>query len=256
MFINAKVEADRKLAHAGLIREGTSAHCSRTMMLSELTTLLEAESDDLTDLNTYQSCVEQDNCLAKRTRSTRKITFVHLTRLYGLNPDIPVFRALRYLWRKDPVSLPLLAILCAYGRDPLLYYVAPFILNHKPGDEISIQAITGFLEEKYGIRFKQATINSASRNIRSTFTQSGHLRGHSQKIRSRVRATPASVAYALYLGHLEGLCGKSLFQTDYMAFLDCNLEKAFELAQTAAQKGWIIVKRIDDIIEIIFPKWR
>lgn len=256
MLSKVKVEADRNLTQAGLIREGACAHCSRTLMLSELATLLEAESDDLADYETYQSCVEQDNCLAKRTRSTRKITFVHLTRLYGLNPDIPVFRALRYLWRKDPVSLPLLAILCAYSRDPLLYYAAPFILSHKPADEITNQAVSGFLKKKYGVRFSQTTINSASRNIRSTFTQSGHLEGHSQKIRTLVKATPASVAYALYLGHLEGLCGKSLFQADYMAFLDCGLEKAFELAQTAAQKGWLIVRRIDDIIEISFPKWR
>ncbi|MBD5642115.1 MAG: hypothetical protein HDQ91_06835 [Desulfovibrio sp.] len=250
------MEPDRNLAQAGLIREGASAHCSRTMMLDELAALLDAETDDLAGHGAYRSRVEQDNCLAKRTASTRKITFAHLSRLYGLNPDIPVFRALRHLWRKDPLSLPLLAILCAYGRDPLLHYVAPFILKRKPGDEISNQAIAAFLEKKHGARFSQATINSASRNIRSSFTQSGHLQGHSRKIRSRVNATPASVTYALYLGHLEGLCGKPLFQTGYMAFLDCNLEKAFAMAQTAAQKGWLVVKRIDDIIEITFPEWR
>lgn len=250
------MKTDNDLYQYGLIKEGESAHCSRTMMLAELSALLSAEPDELAPRSRYQACVEHDNCLAKRSGSTRQLTFGHLVRLYGLDPNIPVFHTLRYLWGKDQASHPLLALLCAYARDPLLQYSAPFIVGHKSGEEISSQAIANFLEKTYGERFSQATIRSASRNIRSTFTQSGHLWGHSQKIRSRVKATPASVAYALYLGHLEGLSGKALFQTGYRELLDCTLEEACGLAQMAAQKGWLILKRIDDIIEVVFPKWR
>lgn len=256
MFTAANEKTPKELTQAGFNRNGTSAHYARTMMLDELEALLAAEPDESARRGRYQACVARENCLAKRSAISREITFRHLARLYGLDPEIPVFRALRHLWAKDGASRPLLALLCAHARDPLLYYAAPFIWQHKPGEEISSAAVADFLKKKYETRLSQATLNSASRNIRSTFTQSGHLRGNSQKTRARVNATPASVVYALYLAHLEGLSGKSLFQTASMALLDCNFEQSWELAQIAAQKGWLIAKRIDDIIEIEFPKWR
>lgn len=250
------MKAEKDNSNHGFIREGVSAHCSRTMMLDELGALLAAVPEDPPDYRRFRFCVEEENCLAKRSGITRKITFTHLARLYSLDYHRPLFRALLDLWRKDAASLPLLALLCACARDPLLRSAAPFILDHKNGEEISSQAMADFLEKKYRDRYSKATLRSASRNLRSTFTQSGHLEGKSRKIRVHVKATPASVSYALYLGKLEGLSGMRLFQTGYMSLLDCSFDEALRLAQTAAQKGWLIMNHIGDIIDIEFPKWR
>ena len=62
-----------------------------------------------------------------------------------------------------------------------------------------------------------------------------------------------SVAYALLLGYLTGNRGQGLFQTEYVKLLDCNAEQALDLAESAAYKGWIVLKRVGNIIEIGFP---
>lgn len=249
------VEAEIALARLGFARAGASAHCSRTLMLAELSTLLDAVPDALAPRKNYQFCVERENCLGKPTSSSRKISFGKLALLYGLDPKLPLFGALRYLWAREEASRPLLALLCASCRDPLLSYAAPFILERKKGEEAGSAGLTAFLEKKYAGRLSMATLGSASRNIRSTFTQSGHLQGRSLKTRVYVKAGPASVAYALYLAHLEGLRGRLLFEGSHMRLLDCGFGQAWELARGAAQNGWLILKRIDEIIEIDFPNF-
>ena len=62
-----------------------------------------------------------------------------------------------------------------------------------------------------------------------------------------------SVSYALLLGYLAGSRGQALFQTEYTKLLDCTFDKAIELAEEASRKGWIVFKRVDDVIEVLFP---
>ena len=35
--------------------------------------------------------------------------------------------------------------------------------------------------------------------------------------------------------------------------LDCSFDKAIELAEEASRKGWIVFKRVGDVIEVLFP---
>jgi len=58
----------------------------------------------------------------------------------------------------------------------------------------------------------------------------------------------------LLLGYLTGVRGQALFQTEYARLLDCTLNKAIELAEDASRKGWIVFKRVGDVIEVLFPK--
>jgi hypothetical protein len=52
---------------------------------------------------------------------------------------------------------------------------------------------------------------------------------------------------------LSGVRGQALFQTEYIKLLDCTFDKAVELAEEASRKGWIVFKRIGDVIEVLFP---
>jgi hypothetical protein len=72
-------------------------------------------------------------------------------------------------------------------------------------------------------------------------------------VRSRAHPTAGAVSYALLLGYLTGARGRALFETEYTKLLDCGFDKTIELAQEASQKGWIVVKRVSDIIEVLFP---
>src|SRR5271163_953113 len=112
----------------GFRNDPLGTHTSRTMMLREATALF-AATDAQTSYEAMRQLVIEDNIALKDTLSTRKETFRRLSELYGLRSDILLYRALRDLWDANPVEQPLLAILCALARDPLLRVTAPFVLE-------------------------------------------------------------------------------------------------------------------------------
>ena len=230
-----------------------STHTARTMMLNELKSLFEFVPSSALSRDDFIKAIEEKNCLGKRSYRTRLLTRRHLEELYALSPDTALFRALRYLWERDPDGRPLIASLCAHARDSILRETTPFVLKLNPGEAFSRPELEEYLERIYPGRFSKATLTSTVQNIASSWTQSGHLTGRSRKRRSRALVTPGSVAYALFLGYLSRARGEALFKTDYAKLLDCSLERAVELAETASRKGWIVFKRVGRVIEVLFP---
>jgi hypothetical protein len=230
-------------------------HTKRTMMLKELTTLFEYVHDTEASHSVYRSAIEDDNCLGKRSGVTRKLTADYLTDLYMLDSDKVLFRALRYLWQRDEPGRPLLALLSTYTRDSIFQMSVPYILSL----ELGHNAIKSNLEDSIDVnnpgRFSRKMLQSMVRNIFSTWTQSGHLLGRSNKVRTRAFATAGSVTFALLLGYLERERGESLFYTPYTQLLDCHSSRLMELAEEASRKGWFVFKRIGNVIEVSFPNF-
>jgi hypothetical protein len=241
------------LSRFGFSFERNSAHTARTLMLTELSALFDAVDDPSAARSDYQQAVIADNCLLKRSHRNRELSWKHLAELYACDPDRLLFRALRFFWQRDPAGRPLLALLCAYARDPLLRVSAPLILALPAGASAAAEPLTARLEELTAGRFSPATLRSLVQNLRSTWTQSGHLYGLVRKVRQQVPATSASLAYALLLGYLRGLRGPALLQSEYTQLLDCSYESSLELAQEAAGRGWLIFKRVADVVEVTFP---
>jgi hypothetical protein len=79
------------------------------------------------------------------------------------------------------------------------------------------------------------------------------LKGKVSKVRQRVNPTPAATAYALYLGYLCGARGESLFHTEFSKVLDAPAADLMEKAEAASRRGWIVVKRLGNIVEVLFP---
>jgi hypothetical protein len=229
------------------------AHLARTIMLRELTMLLEHVSDATATWDDYIRAVAEENILGKRSGQTRQLTLRYLKRLYALDPSVTVFRALRYYWARDEDGHPLLSFICAYGRDAVLRLSAPLILNIKEGRLVGREDIEGFLDDHEPGRFSSATLGSTARNIRSSWTQSGHLVGTVKKRRIRANATPGATAYALLLGYLQGARGENLFESEYARLLDCPPGRIGELATEASQRGWMIYKQVGRVIEVAFP---
>ncbi len=229
------------------------AHLARTLMLGELKALLSHAKAPGTPKEAFFRAIEDDNCLAKRSVSTRKLTARHLASLYSLDPAVPLFRGLRHFWKRDPAGRPLLAVTCACARDAVLRSSAAFIQALAPGRPVSREALENFIDHLQPGRFSPATLKSAVRNLSSSWTQSGHLRGKVKKVRAQARATPGAVAYALFLGYLKGVRGESLFSSEYAKLLDCPAHQAMELASEASARGWLVMKRLGDVIEVLFP---
>src|SRR5215213_8304738 len=109
-------------------------------MLRELRQLLATTPRDAT-YDDYRRAVVNDNVLGKRTMATRKESLRRLRELYGLSPEVPLFRALRELWVANPDAQPILAFLCASARDPILRASMEMVLQSPQGTQVTPQMI-------------------------------------------------------------------------------------------------------------------
>lgn len=221
-------------------------------MLAELCALFSHVGTDA-NKSAYLEAIQTANCLGKRSGKTRTLTYRHLVDLYALDSSLLVFRALGFFWQRDVAGQPLLAALCAYSRDPLLRATAPFVLEHREGAIVTRQAVEDFIDGQEPGRFSKATLKSTAQNINSSWTQSGHLAGRATKVRTRAVATPGAVSLALLLGYVSGLRGESLLRSDFTKILDCSFEKTIEIAEDASRRGWISLKRVGQVVEVLFP---
>lgn len=241
------------LERLGFSFERGGVHTSRTMMLAELRALLSfVDAADAVKAD-YLEAIRTANCLGKRSGKTRTLTFRHLADLYALDPSLLVFRALRFFWQRDVDGQPLLAALCAYARDPLLRATAPVVLGFPEGTAVTREAMEDLIDAQEPGRFSKATLKSTAQNINSSWTQSGHIAGRVRKVRARAVATPGTISLALLLGYVSGLRGESLFKSDYTKMLDCSFERTIELAEDASRRGWISLKRVGQVVEVLFP---
>jgi hypothetical protein len=124
----------------------------------------------------------------------------------------------------------------------------------KPGTSFERDQLESFIDQQQPGRFSESTLKSTVRNLAGTWTQSGHLHGHTKKERSHATPTPAAVAMALLLGFVRGNRGQLLFESDLIKLLDCSATQGMELAESAGEKGWINFKRIGSIMEVDFPR--
>lgn len=246
-------EKKNKLDRFGFSFTRGGAHTARTIMLVELSSLIAYVGRSEATRADYLQAIKEDNCLAKRSGKTRMLTYRHLVDLYALDPNGTLFRSLLYFWQRDTDAHPLLAILCAYSRDPILRSSAHCILAAHEGTRISRETMESCIDEKEPGRFSPATLKSTAQNINSSWTQAGHLTGRVRKVRTQAVPTPGAVAYALLLGYLTGARGESLFHTEYAKLLDCSFGRAVTLAEDASRRGWIVCKRVGDVIEVLFP---
>jgi hypothetical protein len=251
--LNSESTNQEKLGRFGFSYERGGVHTARTMMLAELRTLLTCVDGPDAARADYLEAIQTANCLGKRSGKTRALTFRHLADLYGLDPNLLTFHALRFFWRRDVDGQPLLAALCAYARDPVFRATAPFVLEFQEGASVTRAAMEEFIDAQEPGRFSKATLKSTAQNVNSSWTQSGHLAGRVRKVRARAVPTPGAAAMALLLGYVTGLRGESLFKSDYSRMLDCSFERTIELAEDASRRGWISVKRVGKVIEVLFP---
>lgn len=226
-------------------------HTSRTMMLAELTALL-AHVPPESPRDQYAGAITDENVLRKPTGSTRKLTNQRLGELYCLDPSMPLFRILRLYWRADELGRPLLALLTALARDPLLRASADPILRMNPGEELARQALTNAIRAAVDDRLNAETLDKVVRNTASTWTQSGHLVGRARKIRHRVQPTPLSTAFALLLGYILGLRGERLFESAWCRVFDATFDELVFSAMDAKRTGYIELKHAGSVIDVGF----
>jgi hypothetical protein len=191
-------------------RFGTSGpHGARTMMLDDLKVLFSHVPANAVRAD-YSQAVFTENILGKPTKKSRELALRHITTLYGLDTQLPLFRALRRLWPVDEAAQPVLALTAALARDPLLRGTQAFILAKQLGVLVTREDLEQCLAADHQDRFSPASLKSFAQNVNGSWTSAGFLSGRIRKTRSIPVVTPVNVAFCLFLGHLEGLSGQRL----------------------------------------------
>lgn len=244
---------EKRLRDAGFRWGQKGTHTSRTIMLSELRALLAYCPSDAPRAD-YLLAIRDDNCLGKRTVATRKLSGQRLSELYALDPEVPLFRAMRHCWYADPPGQPILALLLALARDPLLRVTADPILRMRAGEELARQQMTDALRRATGDRLNPSICDKVVRNAASSWTQSGHLKGRGRKVRRTVAPTPMTTAFALFLGYVSGSRGAALFETLWTRVLDASMNDLILRATDARRLGFLDMSQSGGVIDVSFSR--
>jgi hypothetical protein len=196
----------------------------------------------------------EGNVLGKGTASTRFWSWKKLRELYGLDPSLAVFRCFRQLWDAASAGQPLLAILCACARDPLLRMSAAVVFQAEIGSLLSPDDFADAIREAAPDRFSPKTLRSMGSNLHASWTQSGHLTGSKVRRRARPVLSVEATVYSLVLGRLSGARGPLLFSTFWAALLDAPKDRLYELAAVASQRALIDLRRAGSVVEVGFPR--
>lgn len=229
------------------------ATTSHTIVVPALQQLL-AEVGTRGAAEDYERAVLEENVLGKSTTGARRRTFRYLREIYLLRNDSLLFRALGDLWRDDPSGRPLLAGLCALARDPVFRASAEAIVEREPGDELTSADLAAAVARSFPDAYNDSTLAKTGRNTFSSWEQTGHLRSiaRTSKVRQRAVCTPSTTAFALFLGHLEGVSGAALFDTLWTRALDRPQAHLVDMAVVASQRSLIEFRHSGGVSEVRF----
>ena len=180
----------------------------------------------------------------------------YLRELYVLRNDSSLFRALGDLWNDDPAGEPLLAGLCALARDAVFRASAQAIFVSEPGDEVTSSDLAEAVAKSFPESYSDTTLAKIGRNTFSSWEQTGHLHAvaRTTKVRRRAVGTPATTAFALFLGYMEGSAGPSLFDTVWARTLDQPRAHLIDLAVVASQRSLVDFRHSGGITEVKFTE--
>jgi hypothetical protein len=224
------------------------AHLSKTMMLAELTAVLDRFPDG--DVAAVERSVVIENLLGKQTGTARRLALSRLNTLYGIVKPRPIQIAALRLWPLNVVGRPLLAILCALAREPLLRQSAEPVLGAVTGASVRWPDIAAAIAAEYPDRYSPKMMNSLARNCASSWTQSGHLQGRVHKRRCLAQPSAETAAFAALLGTLAGFGGPALLRSPWMRLLDRPEADLLSLLRRAESSGLARVRAGGGVVQI------
>ena len=237
-------------ARLGFLDGERGAHSHATLMVRDLGVIFAAtpRSAALAD---YARVVIDENMLGKRTAGARKHTMNNLINLYAMSPSVPVFRIFRELWEQDVEGRPLLALLCALARDPLLRGSVDVLLELPLGVALPSSTLAATVRRD----LTPATKAAMGRRMLSSWAQAGFLDSARTRRRARPRATVGALTFALALGTMEGARGSLLLSTPWPRLLDLPNDELLALVRQAAQRGWVVHRAAGEVMDLRVDAW-
>ena len=240
-------KTEEQLTNFGFRTSGGGAHQSKTMMLAEVESLF---STGDTNANSLKIAAIEDNIMGKSTENTRRITYRHLSSLYGFSDQRPITKVMMGLWPLDREGHALLTLLVALARDPLLRDTAKLVLETPVGQSLQRSNFEEALFSAHPDRFSYKMVHSMAKNCASTWTHSSHLSGRAKKIRQHVSATPHATALAALCATAAGYGGPAILASVWMKALELSPEQALDQMRRAESLGLARVRSAGDVTEI------
>lgn len=238
--------ADRaRLTQLGIKFVGGGPHQSKTMMFADLASLFASGQID-----NPAGAIVGDNLLGKPSIRAREAALYRLHQLYGVGGKDPIWRVLQGLWNRESSERPLLALLTALARDPLLRDGASAVLDASLGERVRWPDIAATFEAANPARLSEKMAKSLAQNAASSWTQAGFLRGAVRKERVRSNPTPIVAAFAALLSSLCGFGGQRLLESRWMSVLDRPIEDRLALLRQAEGLGLARIRSAGDVLEI------
>ncbi|OHV58132.1 hypothetical protein LCM4576_08330 [Mesorhizobium sp. LCM 4576] len=216
-------------------------------MLAEIGALVATKSDVNKD---FRARVLEENLLGKATASARASSYRNLSSLYGLSNSPALTQVFFELAREDPQSQPLLSLLIALARDPLLRDTAQIVADAPFGQTVKWPALADAINAAHAGRFSEKMLRSLAQNCASTWTQTGHLEGRYEKKRSRVQAAATVAALAALIATLCGFSGPAILSSAWFRILDLKPDAALDALRSAEARGLARVRAAGGVIEI------
>ncbi len=241
------------MEHLGLRPNQVGGHAARSMMLTELQAVL-AQTVTTAHRADIERAVVENNILNKPTLASRRKSLRHLQELYGLDMAQALFRVLRDFSPRDPASIPLLALVCAYARNPQVR--GSFALIHRlgVGEVLRRETMEAHLEACFPGRFSPARKNSMAQDVNTSWTNAGHLTGKVRKVRRLPECRPEAGAYAMFAGYLSGLRGQQLVQSPLGLLVAKDSSVLLTQLPLASARGLIGFKFAGGIVEFEFRR--
>ena len=229
----------------------TGTHLSSTLRLEELKILLSGLPVSAT-VSSYREAILTSNVLDKKSDASRKKAYDRLRELYGLDPNVLIFRAMVDLWNADESAQPKIALICATARDPILRALTPLLLRWPYDAAIDRRRLYEEADVRFPDKFVPSSRERLCRNIVSTWRKAGLVSKNRDATRTYSEVAPPSLAYALLLGDLCGRRGHKLFATIWTSILDAPDNELKELAILASRRGWIEYRESGGLVEVSF----
>lgn len=228
-----------------ILKKKFSIHHSRTIMFDELEQIVEAGKF-------YESYVEaiDDNVIGKKSQSALKYAKTSLIRLYGFKSDDSAFKLFIKMWDDcDATEKRLITFLLALRKDEVLRESISYITSIQIGQNVEKQPLYVLFEKI--VDYSPKTLESATRNVLSSWKQAGFLEGNKSVIRKQPKISYKVVSFAIALGTFDRLTGQYLLNAPYIKALGLSSKELDDLFNEAKVKDMIHYQNAGNVVSFM-----
>lgn len=249
LLVTAAEIHSEELKAYGFNESERSVHSSRTMMLAELELVMQGVNGEITPDSVREAILEQ-NILGKATQSGRRNTATKLISLYSFDFEEPLFHTFAILWSQSEHSRPVLGLLLAMCRDKILRTTGTPICQAEIGSPIAKESLYKCLASSFSSKYAETTLQSTTRNVASSWRQSGHILGESPIVRVKCHSDYLAFSFAAYIAYLRGLRGQNLLNSFWIKVLDFEAAELSNVITESHRRGLITTRKVGSIVEI------